>query len=84
MLKKGYIYCSIPVCEIKLYCIDITYDYNDIEKKEIILLKEVYNPNKVKKIFYKKFKKLLILNNIFSSELKMKEIKNFFNKIKEI
>ena len=84
MLKKGYIYCLIPVCEIKLYCIDITYDYNDIKNKEIILIKRIYNPNKVKKLLYKKYKKSLIMNNIFSSELDIKKLKNFFNRIKEI
>lgn len=84
MLKKGYIYCFIPVCEIKLYCIDITYDYNDIKDKEIILIKRIYNPNKVKKLLYKKYKKSLIMNNIFSSELDIKELKKFFNRIKGI
>ena len=83
MFKKGYIYCYIPICEIKLYCIDISYDYNDIKDKDIIYIKHIYNPNKIKKKFYKKFKKSLLLSNIFSSHIE-KNIKIFFNKIKEI
>lgn len=83
MFKKGYIYCYIPICEIKLYCIDICYDNNNINDKDIIYIKHINNPIKVKKKFYKKFEKSLLLSNIFSSNIE-KKIKNFFNKIKEI
>jgi len=84
MFKKGYLYCYIPVCEIKLYCIDITYDYNYIKNKELIYCKKIYNPNIVKKIFYNEFKNELLICNIFSSKLDIKKIKNFFDKIKRI
>lgn len=82
MLKIGYLYCLQPTCEIEVYIIDIVYNYNTIKNKsDIILIKKIYNPNKVKKIFYNKFKKSLLIQNIFS-DIKLKNINIFFDKIK--
>ncbi len=50
-MKKGYIYCYVPICEVKLYCIDIAYSYKDIldTNRDIIFIKKIYNPNIIKK-----------------------------------
>ena len=79
-MKKGYIYCYVPICEVKLYCIDIAYSYKDIlnTNRDIIFIKKIYNPNIIKKKFYKKFNKFLLINNIFSGTIKLKKIKDFF------
>ena len=81
MIKKGYIYIEIPKSEIELYLIDITYDIKydiNIKKKNILIYKKVYNPNKVKKHIYNKFIETKLLNNIFSC-IKIKEIIYYIN-----
>jgi len=81
-MKIGYLYCLQPTCEIEVYIIDIVYNYDNIKnKKDIVLIKKIYNPNKVKKKFYNKFKRSLLINNIFSN-IKLKDINIFFDKIK--
>ena len=56
-MKIGYLYCLQPTCEIEVYIIDIVYNYDNIKnKKDIVLIKKIYNNNKVKKKFYNKFK----------------------------
>lgn len=51
-MKIGYLYCLQPTCEIEVYIIDIVYNYDNIKnKKDIVLIKKIYNPNKVKKNF---------------------------------
>lgn len=81
-MKIGYLYCLQPTCEIEVYIIDIVYNYDNIKnKKDIVLIKKIYNPNKVKKKFYNKFKKSLLIENIFSN-IKLKDINIFFDKIK--
>jgi len=81
-MKIGYLYCLQPTCEIEVYIIDIVYNYDNIKnKKDIVLIKKIYNPNKVKKKFYNKFKRSLLIENIFSN-IKLKDINIFFDKIK--
>ncbi len=82
MIKIGYLYCLRPTCEIEVYIIDIVYNYDNIKNNsDIVLIKKLYNPNKVKKIFYNKFKRSLLMQNIFSN-IKLKDINIFFDKIK--
>ena len=50
MIKIGYLYCLRPTCEIEVYIIDIVYNYDNIKNNsDIVLIKKLYNPNKVKK-----------------------------------
>lgn len=73
-MKTGYLYCVIPECEIEVLCIDIGYNLKTIMKKEeIIYLKKVCFPKIVKQKIYKKFKKYILINNLFSN-VKKKEL----------
>ena len=75
-MKTGYLYCSIPKCEIEVLCIDIGYNLKTIMKNDkVIYLKKVVFPKIIKKKIYKKFKKNLLLNNIFSNVIKKELIK---------
>lgn len=79
-MKTGYLYCVIPECEIEVLCIDIEYNLNNIVKKEeIIYLKKVCFPKIVKQKIYKKFKKYILINNLFSN-VKKKDLLNYLNK----
>jgi len=67
-MKTGYLYCIIPKCEIEVLCIDIGYNLRTIMKNDkVIYIKKVNFPKIIKKKIYKKFKKNILLNNIFSN-----------------
>lgn len=79
-MKTGYLYCIIPTCEIEVLCIDIDYNLKSIIKNdEILYLKKINFPKIVKKKIYKKFKKYILLNNIFSN-VKKNELLKYMNK----
>jgi|TARA_B110000093_G_C12593831_1_gene255148 hypothetical protein len=76
-MKSGYLYCVIPKCEIEVICIDIGYNLKTIMTNDkVIYLKKVNFPKIIKKKIYKKFKKYILLNNIFSNA-KKKELLNY-------
>lgn len=76
-MKTGYLYCVIPKCEIEVLCVDIGYNLKTIMTNDkVIYLKKVNFPKIIKKKIYKKFKKYILLNNIFSNA-KKKELLNY-------
>ena len=76
-MKTGYLYCIIPKCEIEVLCVDIGYNLKTIMTNDkVIYLKKVNFPKIIKKKIYKKFKKYILLNNIFSN-VKKKELLNY-------